>query len=72
MLSFPSPSLLSSTYRMSLVFPRPPSGAQALAKELGLRKKDMTDLLTETDDSVSLIAYLKVRKSTRTVCVHVV
>ncbi len=40
---------------------RYPLEGGALAKELGLKKKQMTDLLTETDDSVSLMAYLKVR-----------
>lgn len=33
--------------------------AASLAKELGLKKKTMVDLLTETDDSISLMAYLK-------------
>ncbi|GIL75226.1 hypothetical protein Vretimale_7896 [Volvox reticuliferus] len=33
--------------------------AKALAKELGLKNKKMTDLLSETDDSISLMSYLK-------------
>ena len=45
---------------------------QSLAKELGLRKKQMTDLMTETDDSVSLITYLKVGGSCQPPFVHVV
>lgn len=32
---------------------------ESLAKELGLKKKKMTDLLSEGDDSISLIGYLK-------------
>ncbi|GLI62082.1 hypothetical protein VaNZ11_004642 [Volvox africanus] len=33
--------------------------AKALSKELGLKNKKMTDLLSETDDSISLMSYLK-------------
>ena len=51
-----SHSILTPLYEEDVLYPLE---AQALARELGLRKKDMTDLLTETDDSVSLIAYLK-------------
>lgn len=51
-----SHSIITPLYEEDVLYPL---DAGALAKELNLKKKNMTDLLGETDDSISLMAYLK-------------
>ncbi|KAL6746905.1 1,3-beta-glucan synthase component-domain-containing protein [Haematococcus lacustris] len=49
-------TIMTPLYEEDVLYPLE---SAALAKELGLKAKKMTDLLTEGDDSVSLMAFLK-------------